>query len=772
MKRLKLVLLAVLITSATFSQKFTISGTVKDATNGEDLIGATILVKELKGVGAVTNVYGFYSLTLEKGEYTLIFKSLGFKSVEQKIVLDKNLTFDKELGENSKVLKEFEVTGKIEDENVSNTEMGIERMDPKSIETIPVLLGEKDIVKTFTLMPGIKSAGEGNGGFFVRGGGADQNLILLDEAVVYNASHLLGFFSVFNSDAIKDVTLYKGGMPAQYGGRGSSVMDITMRDGNSKKFGASGGLGVISSRLTLEGPIVKDKGSFMVSGRRSYADIFTGLSSNEAIKKATLYFYDLNLKANYKFSKKDRLYFSGYFGRDVLGMGDQFGFNWGNITGTARWNHLFSDKLFSNTSFIANKYDYKFNIGSGENGFSLKSSIQDYNFKQDFSYFMNSKNTIKFGLNLTHHTFAPGELSGENISFNELVLKDKIALENAIYIQNEQKIGELFSIQYGLRYSMFNYLGNTDSVKTFNEKGEQTGSEYFAKNKLVKTYGGFEPRLAAKYMLNESSSVKLSYNRNYQYLHLLSSSTTSSPTDSWVPSTNNIKPQIVDQIALGYFKNFKKNTYEFSVEGYYKNLQNQIDYKNGAELFLNGDVEKELAYGKGIAYGAEFYLKKRKGKFTGWLSYTYSRSLRKFDEINEGKYYPARQDIIHDISIVGMYKLTDKWALSSSWVYRTGIAVTYPTGKYIVDGITIPAYSDRNGSRFPDYHRLDIGVTWYNKKTKKYESNWNFSIYNAYARENTYSIAFVDDPDNPGETMAEQTSLFKIIPSVTYNFKF
>lgn len=771
MKNLFLITL-LLISSVIKAQEYTISGTIKDAANGEDLIGATIKVKELPEVGAVTNVYGFYSLTLEKGDYTIIFNSLGYNTIEKKVSLSENSRFNIELSVKSTQLKEFEVTGEIEDENVSSTEMGIEKIDPKSIEAIPVLLGEKDIIKTFTLKPGIKSGGEGNGGFFVRGGGADQNLILLDEAVVYNASHLLGFFSVFNSDAIKDVTLYKGGMPAEYGGRGSSVMDITMKDGNNKKFGASGGLGVISSRLTLEGPIVKDKGSFIVSGRRSYADLFLNFSKDKNLKQSKLYFYDLNMKTNYKINDKNRVFLSGYFGRDVFGVGNLFGFDWGNATGTLRWNHLFSDKLFSNTSLIASKYDYEFKVGEGEDRFGVKASILDYNLKQDFSYYYNDKNTIKFGLNAVYHTFSPGELLSQNKSFTPIKLTNRLALESALYIQNEQKLGELFSIQYGVRYSFFNYLGNNDSIKTFNDEGVQTGSQYFEKNKNAKFYGGFEPRLAMKYMLDETSSVKMSYNRNYQYIHLLSNTTASSPTDSWVPSSNNIKPQIIDQVALGYFKNFQKNTYEFSIETYFKNLQNQIDYKDGADLFLNGDVEKELAYGKGIAYGAEFYLRKSKGKLTGWLSYTYSRSLRKFDKINDGKYYPARQDLIHDISIVGIYKITDKWTVSSSWVYTTGVAVTFPEGRHEVEGVVIPYYSSRNGSRFPSYHRLDLGVTWYNKKTEKFESSWNFSVYNAYLRQNTYSIAFIQDPNNPANTIAEQTALFKIIPSVTYNFKF
>jgi hypothetical protein len=772
MKKIQLLFVAILLVSKISAQKFTISGTVKDKANGEDLIGATVTIKELTGVGTVTNVYGFYSLTLDKGEYILMYKSLGFNVEEVKINLNENLTIDMELSENSTSLKAFEVVAEDVNQNVTKVEMGVEKMNPKSIETIPVLMGEKDIIKTLTLKPGIKTAGEGNGGFFVRGGGADQNLILLDEAIVYNASHLLGFFSIFNSDVIKDVTLYKGGMPAQYGGRGSSVMDVTMRDGNSKKIGVSGGIGIISSRLTLEGPIVKDKGSFIVSGRRSYADFFLKLSKKEAIKNSRLYFYDLNLKANYKFTSKDRLYLSAYLGRDVLSVQNQFKFNWGNVTGTVRWNHLFNTKLFSNTSIIASKYDYEFNIGSGKEQLGVKAYIKDYNIKQDFTYFLNEKNTIKFGLNAIHHTFGPGELTSADTDVNSLKIKDKLAVESAIFIQNEQKINGIITVLYGLRFSMFNYIGNNDTIKTFNDEGIQVKSKYYRKNELINTQGGFEPRLAVKYALNDVSSLKLSYNRNYQYLHLLTNATTSSPTDSWVPSSNNIKPQIVDQIALGYFRNLKSNTYEFSIETYYKNLQNQIDYRNGADLFLNGDVEKELVYGKGIAYGAEFYLKRNKGKLTGWVSYTYSRSLRKFDEINAGEFYPARQDIIHDISIVGMYKINEKWVVSSSWVYRSGIAVTYPTGKYTIDNVTAPAYSDRNGSRFPAYHRLDFGVTWYNKKTDKFESNWNFSIYNVYGRQNAYSIAFKDDPNNPGQTIAEQTALFSIIPSVAYNFKF
>jgi len=735
------------------------------------LIAATIIVKELKGVGAIANVYGFYSLTLEAGTYTFIYSSLGYTPVERKVELVGNTHLNMELEENITSLNEFVIVSEKENKDITRIEMGVEKITPKSIETIPVLLGEKDIIKTLTLTPGIKSAGEGSGGFFVRGGGVGQNLILLDESIVYNASHLMGFFSVFNSDALKDVTLYKGGTPAEFGGRGSSVMNITMRDGNNKKFGASGGLGVISSRLTLEGPIVKNKGSFIVSARRSYADMFLKLSNKEELNNSRLYFYDLNLKANYQINQKNRIYLSGYFGQDVLSIKKQFLFDWGNLTGTARWNYLFSDKLFLNTSFIATKYNYRFKIGEAKDAFGVKAFIQDYSLKQDYSYFKDDKNTIKFGFNAIHHTFSPGELFSEKDK-TEFKLKNKKAIEGAVYVQNEQKISELLSVQYGLRYSSFYSIGNNDTVKTFNDEGKQTDSNYYEKGKIISHSGGLSPRISAKYLLNETSSLKLSYNRNYQYLHLLSNSASSDPTDAWVPSSKNIKPQIIDQVALGWFKSYKDDAFLFSVEGYYKNLQNQIDYKNGAELFLNGDVEKELAYGKGIAYGTEFYFKKKKGKFTGWLSYTFSRSLRKFDKINDGKFYPARQDIVHDVSLVGMYKLNERWALSATWIYSTGIAVTFPQGKYEVEGVLVPSYSDRNGARFPSYHRLDLGATLYSKKTAKFESSWNFSIYNAYARANAFSIAFKNNPNNASETIAEQTSLFKIIPSVTYNFKF
>ena len=757
----------------TSAQKFTISGTLKDATNGEDLYGGMIKVKELTNVGAISNAYGFFSLTLEKGTYTLIFRSTGFESKETVVELNKDIELKVELDIPKDVqnIEEVEVKAQKENENITGSGMDVTRLDPKDIETIPVLFGEKDIMKTLQLTPGVKGAGEGNAGFFVRGGGADQNLILLDEANVYNASHLLGFFSVFNSDAIKDVSLYKSGIPAEYGGRASSVMDVKMRDGNKKKFVMSGGIGLISSRLTVEAPIVKDKGSFIVSGRRSYADLFLKLSKDTSINQTQLFFYDLNAKANYRLGDKDRIFLSGYFGRDVLGINDAFGFNWGNATGTIRWNHLFSNKLFSNTSIAYSDFDYGFNVGSGEDGFGISSSINDINFKQDFDYFLNSNNKMKFGVNAIYHTFKPGELSGGNSSFNPIVLDTRYGLEAAAYIQNDMKIGSRWSLMYGLRYSAFNLMGDGTAYE-FDGNGVLTNSTEYSRGESIALHHGLEPRFSISYILSENNSIKLGYNRNLQYLHRVTNSTTSSPTDIWVPSSNNVLPQLADQIAIGYYQNFNKNMFSFTGEVYYKALQNQIDYRTGASNFLNELIEGEFVYGKGRSYGLELQLQKKKGKFTGWLSYTLSRALRTFDAIDNGREFSARQDRIHDISLVTMYNLTERVALSAAWIYYTGDAVTFPSGKYELNGTVIPYYTERNGYRMPDYHRLDLGATFYFKEREKFEHNLNVSIYNAYNRENAYTITFQEAENDPTQTEAVQTTLFKIIPSITYNFNF
>lgn len=771
-----------------FGQDFTISGSLRDSKSGEDIIGARILIKDQPGVGAITNVFGFYSLTLAKGEYTLIYQSIGYSNQEFKIVLDQNIKKNLELIPESKLLNAVEVTGEKQDENITSAEMGVDKIKVKDLDAIPVLFGEKDIMKTMQLLPGVKSAGEGNAGFYVRGGGADQNLVLLDGAPVYNASHLLGFFSVFNSDALKDVKLYKGGAPAQFGGRLSSVMDIQMKEGNSKKLAVSGGVGLISSKLTIEAPIVKDKGSFIVSGRRTYVDVFLPLmkNKNEGLSKSTLYFYDLNLKANYRIGEKDRVFLSGYFGRDNFGFSDQFGFDWGNSTATARWNHIFSDKLFSNTSFIFSNYNYKIRFGTGGQAFEIGSEIQDFNIKQDFDYYLNKNNTLKFGGNFIHHTFRPGEIeTGADINFILNDISERYSLESALYLSNEQKVGKRLTLIYGLRYSNFNQIGPGD-IYTYNKDGIVTDTTYYKKRESVSAFNGLSPRFSMSYLINEKSSIKSSFARTYQYIHLLSNSTSSSPTDIWIPSSNNVKPQIADQYSLGYFRNFKDNLLELSVEAYYKSMQNTIDYKDGAEVTLNPTVEGELLFGIGRAYGVEVLLKKRRGKFTGWVSYTWSKTEKLFDDINQGSWFPARQDRRHDISLVGIYKMNERLTFSSTWVYYTGAAVTFPGGKYEIDGQVINYYTERNGYRMPNYHRLDFGVTLDNKNykivkdietgedkqvPKRFESSWNFSVYNVYGRENAYSINFQEN-EVTGETEAVQISLFKIIPSISYNFKF
>jgi hypothetical protein len=771
MKRITLIFIILTWGLVTQAQNHTISGNMRDAKTGEDLIGATVLVKGTT-TGTVCNIYGFYSLTLPEGDYVIVFRYIGYENQEINISLNENIKKNIELSPSSTQLKTFEVTAEKEDENITETRIGVEKISMKEIESIPVLFGERDVMKTVQLLPGIKGAGEGNSGFYVRGGGLGQNLILLDEAPVYNPSHLLGFFSVFNSDAIKDVTLYKGAIPAEYGGRASSVMDIRMKDGNSKKFGVSGGIGLISSRLTVESPIVKDKGSFMISGRRTYADMFLKLSSDEALQNTSLYFYDLNMKANYRFGEKDRLYVSGYLGRDNFGFSDSFGIDWGNKTATLRWNHLFSDKLFSNTSLIYSDYSYGFGFGADDEEVRIESFIRDWNLKQDFTLFVNSKNTLKYGINGVHHTFQTGNIeAGENSGFNASTSNQRQALEGAIYLQNDQTINSKLSINYGLRYSVFNQMGN-DTAYTFDENGEQLTATGFDDWESMQFYNGFEPRLSIKYQLDSVSSIKTGYSRNYQYLHLLSNSTSGSPTDLWVPSSNNIKPQYADQISIGYFRNFKDNMFEFSVETYYKNMENLIDYKVGADIFLNSTIESELIYGDGYAYGAEFFLKRRRGIFTGWLSYTYSRTFRTFDNVDNGEKYSARQDRIHDISIVAMYDLTEKLKLSANWVFNTGDAVTFPSGQYTVGGVVVPYYTERNGYRMPNYHRMDIGLTWQRKKAEKFESSWNFSIYNLYGRENAYQITFQQNEADPTQTEAIQLSLFKWVPSFSYNFKF
>ena len=752
-------------------EKFVLSGNIADAATGEDLIGATVMVAGLPNTGAVSNAYGFYSLTLEKGNYQIRFRFVGYEQQMVSVDLTENNKLDIQLSEKNYEIGNIVVTGERPDRNVTSVEMGNVRMSPQRIESIPVIFGEQDILKTIQLTPGVKSAGEGNSGFYVRGGGIDQNLILLDEAPVYNPSHLMGFFSVFNSGALKDATLLKGSIPTEYGGRASSVFDIKMKDGNRKEYGLNGNVGLISSNLTAEGPIQKEKSSFMISGRRTYADMFLVFSNDEDIKDTRLYFYDLNLKTNYKLNSNNRLFLSGYIGRDKFKFADEFGFDWGSVTGTLRWNHNFSEKLFSNTSLIFSNYSYNINIFNDYNA-DIRSEIHDWNLKQDFTFYADTHNTLKYGGNIIFHNILPGKISvPEGSIYNPEEISRRRAVEWAAYVSNSQNVSEHFKLYYGLRLALFSNIGPGEFYE-FGENGELTNTIEKSKFEFVKTQGGLEPRLAATYIFNTRSSIKTSYNRIYQFLHLLSNTTTTTPTDLWLPSSNNVKPQISDQVSLGYFRNFKTNEFESSLEVYYKNLANQIDYKNGAQLIFNSTVEAELVFGRGWAYGAEFYLKRNYGRLNGWLSYTWSKTMRNFSDINNGNSFPARYDRTHDVSIVGIFDVNDKWKVSATWVYYTGNAVTFPSGKYEIDGQIVGYYTERNGYRMPDYHRLDLGITWQRKKTRKFESSWNFSVYNAYARENAYYIEFRESETKSGTTEAVQVALFKAIPSVSYKFKF
>lgn len=752
------------VTHGISQEKVAISGLIKDGSNGEDLIGASVYIKG-KPIGTTTNVYGFYSLSLPKGEYELVYSFIGYQPLVKKVNLQSDLKINVELKTDSEVLAEVVITDKKEDERLRSTEVGVEQLDVKQVEQIPVVMGEKDIVKTVQLLPGIKSAGEGSSGFFVRGGSADQNLILLDEAPVYNAAHALGFFSVFNSDAIKNVKMYKGVAPVEYGGRLSSVMDIQMKDGNQKGLGVSGGLGLISSRLTVEAPIVKDKGAFIVSGRRTYADVLMKAVTDD-YDNASLYFYDLNLKANYKLGEKDRIYLSGYFGRDEFGIDDRFTFQYGNSTGNIRWNHIFNNKLFSNTSLIYSNYNYKLTASS----ISLISQIEDLNLKTDFQYFASNTSKFRFGANVIKHNFIPGKVDYQDAARIDYE-NERGALEYAAYLGHEIEATSRLSVNYGLRGSAFSVLGPGDHY-TFDNKGEAIDTISYGNNEMIKTYFGLEPRLTASYSLNEFSSLKMGVGRNYQYLHLLSNSTGGTPMDVWYPSSKLIKPQVADQVSLGYYRNLKDNTYEFSAESYYKKMDNVIAYKEGADIFLNPLVEGQLVYGEGQAYGLELLFKKKKGKLTGWVSYTLSRSEHLFDDLNRGKAFPSAQDRTHDISIVGIYKLNEKWAFSANWIYLSGNAVTLPSSKYIVDGQVLTYYDGRNNGRMPATHRMDIGATYTFPKKKKRESSLNFSIYNAYGRYNPYTISYESDVSTPLKTSIIQTSLFSVVPSITYNFKF
>lgn len=786
-----LTLLFFLLFTVAFSQeKVTISGIVKDQKSNETLIGVTISFQNNTTTRtSLTNEYGFYSISLPKGEYRIEINSLSFDGFSEVITLESNTKKDLFLIEKSNEIEQVVVAGNSKKLQIDKPEMSVNKLTISQIKSMPAILGEVDVIKSILTLPGVTNAGEGQSGFNVRGGAADQNLILLDEATIYNSSHLFGFFSVFNADAIKDLKLYKGGIPARFGGRVASVLDIYQKEGNSKKFGMNGGIGLISSRILAEGPIVKDKGSFLVAGRSSYAHLFLKLADNNN----TAYFYDLNTKINYKLNENNNLFLSGYFGRDVFSLNNQFINTYGNSVLNVRWNHLFNDKLFSNASFIYS--DYYYGLTLDFIGFNWESGIKNYNFKYDFKHYVSDSYKLFYGANAIYYDFNPGRIEpiDANSSINEKQLAKKHAFEPAFYIDAEQKLTDKLSVNYGLRYSMFYRLGEqTMNVYANNqpvtydadlgiyEKATPVDTKYYGKNETIANFGNLEPRIALAYTINDNQSVKASYNRMSQYLHLISNTQSPTPLDIWTPSDNFLKPQILDQFAVGYFKNLKNGDYTLEVESFYKMVKNRLDYIDGADLIANEAIEQVVLAGKTRAYGLEIMAKKNVGKLSGWISYTLSRSEQQTagrtpieSGINNGNWYKTGWDKTHNIYVTGSYKLNQKWSFGSIFTYQTGQPVTFPTAQYQYQGINVPVYSDRNQDNLPAYHRIDVSATLNPTKNKgrKWQGEWVFSIYNLYGRKNAASINFRQNQDS-GLNEAVRLSIFGIVPSVTYNFKF
>ena len=784
-----LILFLFLCPLAVLSQeKFTLSGTIIDSQSNETLIGVNILIPEINS-GTMTNEYGFYSITLPKGTYKVQLSYLGFQSLIETIVLDKNITQNFKLSEAAESLDEVIITENIEELNIRKPQMSVNALSINTIKQMPVVLGEVDVIKSITLLPGVTNAGEGSSGFNVRGGAADQNLILLDEATIFNSSHLFGFFSVFNPDAIKDIKLYKGGIPAKYGGRVSSVLDIYQKEGNSSEFHMNGGIGLISSRLLAEGPIKKDKGSFLLGGRSSYAHLFLPLFDLDNVA----YFYDLNTKLSYRLNDSNSIFLSGYFGRDVFELADSFENTYGNTVVNFRWNHLFSDKLFSNLSLIYSDYYYGLKLDFVE--FDWESGIRNFNLKYDFKHYINNNFKLEYGLNSIYYKFNPGEINPttESSGINPFKLIDKYAFENAIYVDAEHRLSDKLSVSYGARFSTFHRLGqdelnsydNNNSVIFNNdlgvyEKADPSDIESFDRSDVIESFANIEPRLAIAYQLNDYSSLKASYNRMSQYLHLLSNTSSPTPLDVWTPSGKFVKPQLLDQVALGYFRTFNDNTYSLEVEGFYKTIQNRIDYIDGADLIANNAIEQVILNGEARAYGMEVLLRKNEGKLKGWLAYTLSKSEQRTPGrtevetgINNGDWYFTPFDKTHDISLTASYELNKKWTFSSNFLFQTGQPATFPNGQYEYNGIIIPSYEARNSSRLPSYHRLDVSVN-YNPKPqsdKQFKGQWVFGIYNIYNRRNAANISFRENRMS-GSNEAVRLAIFGIVPSVSYNFKF
>ena len=789
----KIITFLVVLLSALSSfgqEKFTLSGTIIDANSNETLIGVNVVIPELK-TGVTTNEYGFYSITIPKGNYTVQISYLGYLTISESISLNQNIKNNFNLYSNETALQEVIITDNKTKIDIKKPEMSVNKLSISAIKKMPVVLGEVDVLKSILLLPGVTNAGEGASGFNVRGGGADQNLILLDEATIFNSSHVFGFFSVFNPDAIKDLKLYKGGIPARYGGRASSVLDIYQKDGNSKGFHVNGGIGLISSRILAEGPLVKDKGSFLIGGRSSYAHLFLKLSEEQ--KNNSAYFYDLNTKLSYKLDSNNSLYLSGYFGRDVFSLNKSFTNIYGNATLNLRWNHLFSEKLFSNLSLIYSDYYYGLDLDFV--GFKWDSGIRNYNIKYDFKNYISDKFKLNYGVNGIYYEFNPGTIkpSDENSGINFDQLDKKYAFEPALYINADHEISNRIALSYGLRYSMFYRLGQStvniyadNNPVTFNsalqiyEKATPIGTKFYDRNKVMQSYNYLEPRFSLAYQINEEESIKASYNRMVQYLQLISNTSSPTPLDVWTPSDSFIKPQIADQVALGYFKNFSEDMYSLEVETYYKEVQNRLDYIDGADLIANKAIEQIILNGQLRSYGLEIMFRKNEGKFNGWISYTLSKSEQQTPGrtsvetgINNGQWYNSVYDKLHNVAVTTSYNLNDKWSFGANFALQTGQPVTYPVGQYEYLGINVPSYGLRNENRLPAYHHLDIAATLTPTKNKnrEWKGEWVFSIYNLYNRKNAASINFRQNTDT-GSNEAVKTSIFGVVPAVSYNFKF
>lgn len=759
-------------------QEFTVSGFIIDETSGEVMIGTTVQIKGTQN-GVISNVYGFYSLTLSAGDYTLVFSSVGFEQKEKALELTENINMDIKVKPETTLLKEIVITSERVDDNVAKNQMGFAQLSSKSIREMPSLMGEVDVIRAIKMLPGVQMTSETSSGFSVRGGSPDQNLILLDEAVVYNPSHLLGFFSTFNNDAVKNVEFYKGNMPVRFGGRLSSLLDIRMKDGNNQRVTGSGGISPISARMTLEVPIVKDKGSVIISGRRTYADFVARLFSNkESVDNTTLFFYDFNLKANYTLNENNKVFISSYTGKDVLSLKEGNGdfstdFNWGNVTTTVRWNHVFNNKLFSNTSLVFSDYNYQLGSGSQDFKFNWLSNLRDYTAKIDFDYFMNNTNTISFGLSSTLHRFDPGTVtvSGAEES-NTAKLSRSNALEHAIYLGNEQSITDKLQLAYGGRLGVFQNIGEGISY-TFDENFDRSDSTFYSKGDIYNTYFQFEPRISSTYQLTSKTSIKASYARTTQFLHLASNSVSGTPLDIWFPSSPNVKPQLADQFSAGYFRNLRNNQLELSVETYYKWIKRQIDFRDHANLLLNEELEGELRVGKAWAYGVEFMLRKPAGKFNGWFSFTWSNSFRQIKEINLGRTYRSSYDRPISISTVANYSINKRITASANWVHSSGLPFTTPSGRLQYENVIVPTYTERNADRVPAYRRLDLGLTIDQKKNvnRRLQGSWTISVYNALGRKNPNFISF-RTKEGTSQTEAVQYTIFRWIPSVAYNIKF